>query len=176
MKELDILNDLKERLIIDWGKGAINWQQWLKVNDKEIVEILPKGYFDKFPGFLNFTLNFYELKKIIERPDSNREWHRMLGSVAGIYLILDTINGLQYIGSASGEKGILGRWEQYAKNSHGNNKLLIDLLNKHPERYKSFKFSILQTLPRTLTAKEVVAQEKKYKEKLGTRAFGLNGN
>lgn len=100
----------------------------------------------------------------------------MLGSVAGVYLILDTIDGLQYIGSASGEKGILGRWEQYAKSFHGHNKLLIYLLNKHPERYKSFKFSILQTLPRALTSKEVITHEKRYKGKLGTRAFGLNDN
>ncbi|MBS4022536.1 MAG: GIY-YIG nuclease family protein [Dethiobacter sp.] len=176
MEELDNLDDLKDRMIIDWGNSAIQWQQWLKSNDKEVVEILPKGYFEKFPGFLDFTLSFNELKKVIDNPDANREWHRMLGSVAGVYLILDTEEGLQYIGSASGERGILGRWEQYAKSQHGHNKLLVDLLAEHPERHKSFKFTILQTLPRTLTKKEVIAHEVKYKNKLGTRAFGLNGN
>ena len=176
MEELNLLDDLKERLIIDWGKAAIKWDQWLKDNDKEIIEILPKGYFEKFPGFLDFTLTFNELKKIITNPDSNREWHRMLGSVAGVYLILDEFEGLQYIGSATGERGIIGRWEQYAKTFHGDNELLKKLLSKNPERYKSFRFCILQTLPRTLARKEVVAHEMKYKEKLGTRAFGLNGN
>lgn len=174
MKELKILDDLKERIIIDWGKAAINWAQWLKNNDKEIIEILPKGYFDSFPGFLDFTLTFNDLKRIVDNPDSNREWHRMLGSVAGVYLILDTVDGLQYIGSASGKDGIIGRWTDYAKSLHGGNKLLEELLNNHPDRYKSFQFTILQTLPLTLTRKEVNNYEKKYKEKLGSRAFGLN--
>jgi hypothetical protein len=176
MEEIHLFDDLKDRLVIDWGKAAIKWEQWLKDNDKEIVEILPEGYFEKFPGFLDFTLSFDELKKVIDNPDSNREWHRMLGSVAGVYLILDTFDGKQYIGSASGERGILGRWQQYSKNFHGDNELLKKLLTEEAERYKLFRFCILQTLPRTLTKKEVVAHEIKFKEKLGSRAFGLNAN
>jgi len=50
------------------------------------------------------------------------------------------------------------------------------LLERHPERYHEFRFSILRTLPRTMTAKEVAEVESLYKRKLGTRAFELNGN
>jgi len=35
------------------------------------------------------------------------EWHRMLGAVAGIYLIADRTSGRLYVGSASGAEGVL---------------------------------------------------------------------
>ena len=112
-------------MIIDW-KVAINWCQDLSA--KEVVEILPKGYVNDFPGFDDVILEYIELKKIVDNKDAHREWHRMLSSVAGIYLILDTSTGLQYVGSASGKEGILGRWKQYAKDGHGSNKLLLEVL------------------------------------------------
>jgi len=37
----------------------------------------------------------------------------MLASVAGVYLILDTETGYQYIGAATGKDGIWGRWSKY---------------------------------------------------------------
>lgn len=173
-KEVPILTEFKDRLVIDWGKAAIQWCQ--NLSKKEVVEILPIGYVADFPGFDEVILEFDDLKKIIDSKDSNREWHRMLSSVAGVYLILDTETGLQYVGSASGKEGILGRWKQYAKNGHGENKLLLKILEQDPHRYKKFQYSILRTLPRTLTSTEVVALEMIYKKKLGSRTFGLNSN
>ncbi|SIS64874.1 GIY-YIG nuclease family protein [Salimicrobium flavidum] len=101
---------------------------------------------------------------------------RMLSSVGGIYLIQDTTDGLQYVGSASGKEGILGRWKEYAKTGHGGNKILKQLIGADSTRAQKFKFTILQTLPATLTRNEVLAEERKYKEKLGSRAAGLNLN
>lgn len=172
--EASILEDLKNRLIIDWGKVAIQYCQ--KISAKEVVEILPKGYNSEFPGFEDIILDFDDLKEIVDNVDANREWHRMLASVAGVYLILDKETGLQYIGSASGKDGILGRWRQYSKDCHGGNKILKELLEQYPQRYKKFQYSILRTLPRTLTNTEVIAVETTYKKKLGSRAFGLNSN
>lgn len=100
----------------------------------------------------------------------------MLSSAAGIYLIVDRVTGNQYVGSAYGEKGFFGRWKTYVKTQHGGNKEFIKLLEDEPSRYKDFTYSILRTLPRTMTAKEVIAVEQKYKEILGSRAFGLNSN
>jgi hypothetical protein len=43
-----------------------------------------------------------------------------LASVAGVYLISDTLTGKLYVGSATGEGGIWGRWCQYV-DGHGHN-------------------------------------------------------
>lgn len=172
--EVPALADLKDRLVIEWGKGARNWCQ--NLSKKEVVEIFPKGYYNNFPGFDKVIINYDELKKIIDYPDANREWHKMLSSVAGVYLIVDMETGMQYVGSAYGKEGILGRWKQYSKNGHGGNKLLIGILEKDSLRYKKFQYSILRTLPRTLTSSEVIEIESIYKRKLGSKAFGLNLN
>jgi hypothetical protein len=171
-KETNILSDLKDRLIIEWGDAPLAWYQNLA--PKEVVEILPRGYYDKFPGFDEVLLTYDGLKEIIDNPDPNREWHIMLSSVAGIYLIVDTETGKQYVGSASGKDGILGRWKQYALNGHGGNKLIKELLEEDPQRFKKFQYTILRTLPKALTPKEVVKVETLYKKKLGSRNFGLN--
>lgn len=172
--EVPILSELKDRLVIDWGKAAIKWYQ--NLSKKEVIEILPKGYVNDFPGFDDVILDYSDLKNIIDNNDANREWHRMLSSVAGVYLILDTETGKQYVGSASGKEGILGRWKQYAKDGHGSNKLLVEVLKENPQHYMKFQYSILRTLPKTLTNTEVVSVESIYKKKLGSRAFGLNSN
>lgn len=172
--EVPALADLKDRLVIEWGKGARNWCQ--NLSKKEVIEIFPKGYNNNFPGFDKVIINYDELKKIIDYPDANREWHKMLSSVAGVYLIVDMETGMQYVGSAYGKEGILGRWKQYSKNGHGGNKLLIGILEKDSLRYKKFQYSILRTLPRTLTSSEVIEIESIYKRKLGIKAFGLNLN
>lgn len=86
---------LKDRVVIDWGKSPLAWHQWLK--DKEIVEILTPGYVKDIPGYLNFILTHDELVGICSNPSANREWHRMLSSAAGIYLVVDRPTGLQNV-------------------------------------------------------------------------------
>jgi hypothetical protein len=138
--------------------------------------VLPKGYVKEFPGFDDIILTFEELRIIIKNPDANRVWHTMLASVAGVYLIVDTIDGRQYVGSAYGEKGILGRWGNYIDSRHGGNAMLKDLSILEPERYNKFQFTIMRTLSKSLTKSQVIAYEQNYKKKLGSRTFGLNGN
>jgi hypothetical protein len=165
---------LADRVVIDWGAAALTWHQWLV--PKEVVEILPAGFVRPFPGYLDFALPFAELRSIIESPEPNREWHRALSSVAGVYLILDMVDGRQYVGSAYGAGGILARWRMYAETKHGGNARLVDLLKKDPYRAEKFQFTVLRTLPTTLTVREVIEFERLYKQKLGSRAFGLNIN
>lgn len=168
--------ELENRLVINWKNSAQAWCMKIDTNEKEVVQLLPKGYIRDFPGYLDLNLSFRELKGIMNDPTANLVWHKMLSSVGGVYLILDTEEGLQYVGSASGKEGILGRWKDYAKTKHGGNKMLIQLLEKEPERIHKFRYSILQTLPASLTRNEINAEERKYKEKLGSRAYGLNLN
>lgn len=166
--------DLEERVVIDWGQSARSWHQWL--TEKEVTEILPVGYARPFPGYLDFVLNHDELVRIFKHPESNRDWQSSLSNVAGVYLILQPSTGAQYVGSASGAQGIFGRWQSYAANGHGGNKLLKEICGSSSVAHKEFRYSILRTLPKSLTAKEVLEYETFYKQKLGTRAFGLNAN
>ena len=164
------------RLVIDWGTGTRSWHQWFEARRKPVVELLPPGYVKAFPGYLNVILSFSELVDMIRHPTANREWHQRLGAVAGVYLVLDTTTGRQYVGSASGEHGMLGRWRSYAESGHAGNKQLRELVHADKSALERLKFSILQTLDRSLTRREVLAFELLHKTKLGSRAHGLNSN
>jgi hypothetical protein len=172
--------DLKERVIIDWVSLPRSWHQWLnKVREKPVIEVLPERTFRNkgFTDYLDFILDFSELKNIINNNDSFKEWHLMLSAVKGVYLILDKTTGNKYIGSAFNETGILGRWKVYVKtNGHGNNKKLKALISKDKQYSKNFQFTILMTLPMTMTKIEVIKREQLFKKKLGTKSFGLNSN
>jgi len=176
LEPVNNFNDLKDRVIIDWGLSPRAWHQWLDRDDKEVIEILPEGYIKEFPGYLDFILTFDELVRIVQNPVANREWHRMLSAVAGIYLIVDNKTGKQYIGSAYGKDGIWGRWAKYAQTSHGGNELIKELIDSESEYASNFRFTLLHVLLKTATKDEVIAWEVRYKNKLGTKAFGLNLN
>lgn len=176
LKRQDGFDELQDRVVIDWGKGALAWHQHFRPMEKRVVEVLPKEYVRNFPGYLDFVLSFADLERIVKNPVANREWERALKAVAGVYLILDTGTGKQYVGSAYGEGGILGRWKTYVETRHGDNKLLKELLVADTASLARFQFSLLQTLSRSLTQKEVIAVENMHKRKLGSRAHGLNAN
>ncbi|EJQ92941.1 GIY-YIG nuclease family protein [Bacillus cereus] len=189
MEKVQGFEELEERIIINWSERTFHmWFAPLKKVKKvrkrkqfDIIEIIPKGTIRRFPGFLDFSLTYNELKKIYNNPDVNSTWCKMLSSVAGIYTILDKKTGKLYVGKANayggiGKGGIWGRWESYAKTGHGGNKQLIDLLENNPERKEDFLFSILRTLPKSITNDEILDIENIYKEKLGTREYGYNAN
>lgn len=175
LEEMPGFEDLVDRMVIDWGDATLAWHQWYSQR-KEIVEILPKGYLGSFPGLLQFVLDFDELKRLIDNPEANADWRHHLSAVNGIYLILDHRSGQQYIGAAYGEEGIWGRWRDYARSLTGGNLEFIRLQESDPHFYRHFRYSVLQTLPSNVTSREVIAIETLYKEKLGSRAHGLNLN
>ena len=121
-------------------------------------------------------MTFDELKDIVDNPEIYDSWHTALKSVHAVYLITDTTDGKQYVGSASGTDGLLGRWTEYIKTHHGGNNKMIELLKDYTERYHEFQFSILQILPKTLTSDDVVSEESLWKKKLLSIEFGLNDN
>ena len=171
---IDLLKEYEGRLTIDWGKSTRMWHQ-KGTSEKPVVSIQP----DKkkvFSGFEDLVLSYDELKEIITNPEVYDAWHTALCSVSAIYLIVDRETGKQYVGSAYGSEGLLGRWACYVDTFHGNNKRMKDLICDYPERYHSFQFSILQILPKTVTAEEVVTIETRYKKKLLSIEFGMNDN
>lgn len=176
-KELPGFSDLEGRLIVRWGEGTRSWAQWLhRQGRKQIVELLPPNYVMDFPGYYNFALSYSQLTTMVNNPDSNREWQRMLSAVSGVYVLLDQRSGKRYVGSAYGKGGIWARWRSYVKNPSGGNTILKELLAKTPARYKQFQFAILRVLEPSAPRDEAMNQEVLAKRKLGSRAFGLNGN
>lgn len=176
LEEVDTFSDFVDRLVINWGDNTRAWHQWYDRNDKEVIELLPAGYIGNFPGLLEFTLDYAELCNLINNPDANPDWKHQLSAVNGIYMILDTNTGQQYIGSANGENGIWQRWCEYAANGTGGNKQLKELLARDPAYAQHFRFSVLQTLPANISRNEIVAIENLYKNKMGSRVYGLNSN
>ena len=174
LTKIDALADVENKLTIDWGNSARMWHQ-KGTTEKPIISIQPDEK-KVFTGFENLVKTYDELKEIIENREVYEAWHTALSSVYAIYLIVDTETGKQYVGSAYGENGLLGRWSVYVQTRHGNNKEMKQVVCKYPERYHAFQFSILQILPKTLTDEEVVQIENLWKKKLLTNKFGMNDN
>jgi hypothetical protein len=175
LRKMDGFDELEHRLVVDWGAGARAWVQ--KPTNKRVIEMLPTGQrLRPFTDYLGFTLTRSELEYLVRDAEANKEWRARLSAVAGVYLILATTSGAQYVGSAYGVDGFWGRWTSYAQSGHGGNALLRELIETDANYPEAFSYSILQILPRTATRNEVLNWERLYKEKLGTRAVGLNAN
>ena len=170
----DFLSDLVDRLIIDWGKSAISWHQ-KALNEKPVLAIQSNPRF-VFAGYENVVLRYNELRDIVKDFTLYENWYTALRSVYAIYLIVDTLSGKQYVGSAYGSGGLLERWSCYVDSKHGHDKGIIDVICKCPDRYQYFQFSILQILPKNITAEEVITIESLYKRKVLSKEFGMNEN
>lgn len=174
LKPCDLLVNYENRLTIDWGGAYVKWAQ-NGTNDKAILSIEDQK--PQFPGFDRLLLSFDDLSSIINNPNMYSAYYDAMSQVVAVYLVVDTESGQQYVGSAYGENGLWGRWSDYVNtNGEGGNKLLHDLMAKYPDRYRSLQYSVLRVLDKTTKADDVIALESLYKNKLGTRAFGLNAN
>ena len=176
LEKTDFLADLENRLVIDWGKSTRGWCQ-NGTTEKEVLYIRPTTSNLTFTSYDQIILSFDELRTIILNPKDHLEWENRLSAVAGVYLIVDTQTGKQYVGSASGEDGgIWGRWSTYAKTKHGGNKRLIELLEQEPTAYQRFQYSILEVFPIKRDKHDILRYEQLYKKKLCSIQFGLNDN
>ncbi|MEE1143431.1 MAG: GIY-YIG nuclease family protein [Bacteroidales bacterium] len=168
-------DELNERVIIDWGKSALSWHQWLEHNDKEVISIEKKGIDWVCPDYEDIILSYEQLKRIFENGIS--VWKNRLSSCNCIYVISDSKSEKLYVGSTYNTQGIWGRWIDYAKKGHGDNVELMKLCEKdseYPKKY--FQWSILQTLPLNIKQDKAVNIETKWKEKLGRVVCALNKN
>lgn len=128
-----------------------------------------------FLGFDSVNIDYKTLKYIVS--DNILSWKSALSNVKGIYLIVDTNTGKQYVGSAYGDECIWHRWSNYAKDGHGGNAELKELLNINGPDYKyNFKYSILEVCNMNLGNEYIINRESHWKEVLLTRRFGLNLN
>ena len=170
-------DDLCDRLVIDWGVGTLAWVQ--RLDNKALLEVLETGRkLPSFTDYLEFSLTYAELRDLFSNEEAHRDWKAALSAVAGVYLVLAEKSGHLYVGSASGTEGIWGRWRNYARSRDGagGNKKLRALAADDSRYPGSFRFSVLQILPKSMAHSEVVHREERYKEKLGSKATGLNSN
>ena len=128
-----------------------------------------------FLGFDSVNIDYKTLKYIVS--DNILSWKSALSNVKGIYLIVDTYTGKQYVGSAYGDECIWQRWSNYAKDGHGGNVELKELLKTNGADYKyNFKYSILEVCNMNLGNQYIISRENHWKEVLLSRQFGLNLN
>jgi len=64
--------DLKERVIINWGvpSSARAWHQSIKI-EKEVIEIQHGLHYQQFTDYAGFTLKYRELKEIVNNQYSD---------------------------------------------------------------------------------------------------------
>lgn len=173
LERMEILKEYENRLIIDWGNSVRTWAQ-RATNEKDIIAIQNS---EVFSGYEEVILSFQELERIVGNPTAYHEWYTALSAVYGVYLIVDKKSGKQYVGAAYGDQeGLWGRWSNYVRTKHGGNERMKKLLEEEPERYKDFQFSILQILSKAEKDEYVIQMESRYKKKLLSEEFGLNGN
>jgi len=158
-------NNFVERILIRWGPPAATraWSQWGNRGQKEIVELRIDPQEPPFPGFSSFVARVSELSL------APLAWQAALGSVRGVYLLVADDGG-QYVGSAAGQGGFIGRWRGYAANGHGGNVIL------RQRGHQDYTVSVLEVASPDMSRDEIVAREAFWKDKLGVRAHGLNAN
>lgn len=190
LEKIETPGNLEKRLLISLLNGQKMCATHKTYMDKEVLAIEKEKKAMEFSSYEEVYLSYNELKKVIE----DEKWKDMLSRFGGVYLIHDKNTGKNYVGSASGKKGILQRWQNYAENPTGGddekgNKWLVELLNKgmhgnetglkgkdYAEKY--FVYSILQILPiqSNKNGSIITKAESRWKEHLGTRKHGLNAN
>lgn len=184
LKRLPGFEALRERVIIDWGKSAISWNQWFDKQLKEVVMIEPSLDYERFIDYESVLLSWDSLSNIINDKKNHMDWHNKLSSVHGIYVILDKLNGKQYVGSSynktgttKNSNGLLGRWIEYVKTEGtGGNVELKKEKEKRTDLHKHLQWSILMTLPLGWEEKKIIDYEQRFKQKLGSIKYGYNAN
>lgn len=152
------------RVFIDWGSGTRTWAQKAADQPKPILEITRVFREEEFPGYTRFITNLSTIEAL---PAS---WLGTLKAAKGIYLLTCPETKEQYVGSAYGEDGFLGRWLAYVRDGHGGNVIL-----KSRNR-SDYQVSILEVCGSSASVEEIIAMENLWKVKLQTREMGLNGN
>ena len=158
-------DDYRGKVVIAWGEGERAWVQRADSQDKPVVELRKEVVDPPFPGFTAFSR---PLDQVTTVPAS---WSEVLRTSRGVDPILHRARGEQYVGSASGEDGFLGRWMTYA-DGHGGNVAMREL----GAAAEAYDVAILEVVGSNATEKEIVNCEEAWKAKLGTRVKGLNRN
>lgn len=168
LKKSSLLQDLDERLVIEWRSPRAWRISGPKAATYSVLEIADAAPIP-FPGFDELVLDYSQLQGVM-REHRYAAWRTALASVLGVYLITDTSSGRQYVGKADGAERISQRWGAYAANGHGGN---VELRSLNP---LSFRYSLLRVFDPSTPSSKIDAAESHFKTALDTRRHGLNRN
>ena len=150
-------------------------------NQLEVLQILSSPFDGiDFPGYDNVNITFHELEAIITR--HKRDWIKALENQKAIYLISDKSNGKLYLGSATGDNGmLLQRWSAYIANGHGGNVELRKITEDPSKGFsyvqENFSYAILENYNARVDKNFILKRESWWKSTLKTRVpFGYNMN
>ena len=155
----------KGKLVIEWPPPERAWWRWAGRNKMPVDAIHEESVLVRqMPPWNELVLSWPQLQAL------PRSWQEAIKQWRGIYLILDRTGGKSYVGSAYGDENILARWRSYGKTGHGGN---VDLKGRDPAH---FQFAVLERVSPDLPSDDVIRLEATWKDRLGTREFGLNKN
>ena len=150
-------------------------------NQLEVLQILSSPFDGiDFPGYDNVNITFHELEAIITR--HKRDWIKAFENQKAIYLISDKSNGKLYVGSATGDNGmLLQRWSAYIANGHGGNVELRKITEDPSKGFsyvqENFSYAILENYNARVDKNFILKRESWWKSTLKTRVpFGYNMN
>lgn len=171
-KLLDVSAELIGKMIVGFKKGFRASYLCLEkyIDDLEVIEITREVCKTVFPGYDRVNVTWEELSGLIDTD----AWKTALSNQKAVYLICDSSNGMQYVGSAYGENMLLGRWKDYVANGNGGNIELVNIDFSHIQKY--FRYSILETFKSTTDDNVILERESWWKDVLMTRSFGYNKN
>lgn len=180
LEKVPAFDELIDRLVIQWPPGRVT-HRWVCQKHKvyppiEVEQIRPSGYLGPFPGFDQLVLSHRQLAALAQNQGAGASWVAALRSIRAVYLITEIETGALYVGSATGAQGLWGRWQAYAADAHGGNKMLIDAVDEIEAYAERLQFSVLETLSNLATRDDGLVAEQRWKRKLGKRATILNAN
>jgi hypothetical protein len=161
-KHSDRMQEYEEKLVIEWGPGKLAWRQHAHEQNKIILEIRARPKEEPFPHYVNLLRRLGDLRTIYP------SWQTRLKERKGVYL-LTFDDGMQYVGSATGEEGFWQRWQDYLATGHGGNRVLI----RDQRDARNATVSILEVSGSAQTERDIIIQEMLWQRKLGTRAKRL---
>jgi len=178
MRRIESTDPLCGRLIASFEKNFRNpylrgkrWESAIKVAEMRAERLQVA----EFPGYVWTMLTKQQLDTVVKQ--QNPSWRSALINVAGVYVIADRETGKLYVGSATGESGIWGRWSSYAKTGHGGNKELRKLLRDNGAEYaENFQYGVLETADTRASDEDILARESHWKDLLLSRSHGHNAN
>lgn len=178
------------------GRLTVNWknkpQQFFYVSDEiinsvEVKEVLDNHYLEldeEFCGYEKVSKSYIDLRNVMDNPS----WKAALSNVYGVYVLTDSATGKLYVGSATGEQGVYGRWSTYLDSGYDKdevnnkdypNKQLRNLVEKNGIEYiqNNFQYSLLEIFQKNETGKDKALERESYwKNVLKTREWGYNDN
>ena len=104
LQQSPVLQRWSGKLIIDWPPPAIQWCRWAHQNTMPVRAITEESNFaPPMPYWRDLLVKWQEISML---PPS---WRVALSHWRGIYFIYDHSDGKGYVGSAYGEKNLIGR-------------------------------------------------------------------